>query len=57
MMRVGVLLELLAIIAMIVGAPIPIAGTAALIAATPATAVAIFRTRKTNAEMGRARII
>jgi hypothetical protein len=48
MTRVGVLIELLAIIAMIIGAPIPVAGMVALIAATPTTAVAIFRTWKTD---------
>ena len=48
MVRVGVLIELLAIIALVVGVPIPIAGTVALIAATPTSAVAILRTLKTD---------
>jgi hypothetical protein len=48
MMRFGVLIELLATIALIVGVPIPIAGTVALIAATLTSAVAILRKLKTD---------
>jgi hypothetical protein len=47
-MHLGVLVELLAIIALIAGIPVPIAGTVALIAATPTSAVAILRTLKTD---------
>jgi hypothetical protein len=48
MMRFGVPIELLAIIALIVGVPIPIAGTVALIAATLTSSVAILRILKTD---------
>ncbi len=48
MIHLGVLLELLAIIALIAGVPIPIAGTLALVAATPTSAVAILRILKTD---------
>ena len=48
MMRLGVLVELLAIIALIAGVPVALAGTVALIAATPTSAVAIYRTLKTE---------
>ena len=46
--RLGVLAELLAIIALIVGVSIPIAGTLALIAATPTSAIAIFKILKSD---------
>jgi len=42
-MRFGVLIELLAIIALMLGVPVPISATVALIAATPTTGVALFR--------------
>ncbi|WP_182865591.1 hypothetical protein [Stieleria mannarensis] len=47
-MRFGLLVELSAIIALIAGVPVPIAGTAALIAATPTSAIAIFRIAKSE---------
>ncbi len=48
MMHLGVFVELLAIIALIADVPIPIAGTVALVAATPTSAVAILRILKTE---------
>lgn len=48
MMYLGVLIELLAIIALIAGIPVPVAGTVALIAATPTSAVAILRILKSK---------
>jgi len=48
MIQICVLVELLAVVALIVGVPVPVAGTAALLAATPATAVAIWRILKTD---------
>jgi hypothetical protein len=48
MIPICVLVELLAIVALIVGVPVPAAGTTALLAATPASAVTIWRTLKTD---------
>ena len=48
MIRVCVLAELLAIIALIAGIPVTVACTVAIIAATPATAVAIYRILKND---------
>ena len=48
MIQLGLIVELLAILALIVGVPVPIAGTVALIAATPTTAIAILRILKIN---------
>ena len=48
MMVLGVLVELLAIIALVAGVPVPVAGAVALIAATPTSAVAIYRTLKAD---------
>ena len=43
MIQLALSIELLAIIALIAGVPVPIAGTVALIAATPTTAIALRR--------------
>ncbi len=48
MIHISVLVELTAIVALIVGVPLPLAGTVALLAATPATAVLIRRILKTD---------
>ena len=48
MMNLCVLVELAAIVALIVGVPVPLAGMVALLAATPATAVVIWRILKTD---------
>ncbi len=48
MMRFGLLIELLAIIALVLGVPVPVSATVALIAATPTTAVALFRLLKSD---------
>lgn len=48
MIPICVLVELLAIAALIVGVPVPVAGTLALLAATPATAVALWRILKSD---------
>ncbi len=48
MMQLCLLVELLAIIALIAGVPIPIAGTVALIAATPTSAISIIRILKSG---------
>ena len=48
MIPVCVLVEVLAIVGLIVGVPVAVAGTAALLAATPASAVAIWRILKTD---------
>lgn len=48
MIQLGLSVELLAIIALIAGVPVPIAGTVALIAATPTSAVAILRIWRTS---------
>lgn len=48
MMHICVIAELLAVIALIMGMSVPIAGTAALLAATPASAVTIGRILKTE---------
>jgi len=52
MMRFGVLVELLAIIALMLGVPVPISATVALAAATPTTAVALFRLLKSDRSGG-----
>ena len=48
MMHVGVLIEVLAIISLTAGVPIPIAGTIAWISAMPTSAVAILRILKSD---------
>lgn len=48
MIHFFVLLEIVAIVALILGVPVPVAGTAALLTATPASAMAIWRSIKTD---------
>ena len=52
MMRLGVLVELLAIVALMLGVPVPISASVALLAATPTTAVTLFRLLKSDKSGG-----
>lgn len=48
MISICLLVELLAILALILGMPVPVAATVALFAATPATAITIWSLLKTD---------
>lgn len=52
MMRSGVLIELLAIIALMAGVPVPVSATVALLAATPTSAVVIYGLLKSDRSGG-----
>lgn len=51
-MRLGVFVELVAIIAVMGGVPVPISGTVALLAATPVSAIVIYRLLKLDRSGG-----
>lgn len=51
-MRSGILIELLALIALMSGIPVPVSATVALVAATPTSAIAIYRLLRSDKSGG-----